>query len=106
MYRKTLIALACAVISAPAFAQSPCGLFHQPPGCSYLNQPTWRPSTSEPKPFDGRLKQDPFEDRRSSSRYWTGPDPKPPSTFDLGKRLDDMTFRPTWNRGPAVQGKW
>lgn len=52
MYRKTLIALACAVISAPAFAQSPCpeGLGRPPHDgwvpqrydtpCTYLRNPS------------------------------------------------------------------
>jgi hypothetical protein len=56
MYRKTLIALARAVISAPAFAQSPCpgGLgrpSHYDAPCTYLRNPS-QPVDNPSQPVD------------------------------------------------------
>lgn len=57
MYRKTFIALACAVISAPAFAQSECPhqLTTRPQGqCSYLTPPADLRVHSEPQGYGVR----------------------------------------------------
>ena len=108
MYRKVLIALACAVISAPAFAQSslpqcPDGLrYHQQP-CSYLQ---WNLSPASPPP-DLTPHRPPNWDSMSSQRYgYDRSNPQaPPSTLDnLGKRLGDSG--PTWSNGPAWKGKY
>jgi hypothetical protein len=89
MYRKALIALACAVISAPAFAQTlprcPDGLtyphYNQKP-CTYLTPPS--PPTSTPI-----IKYTPPENfgldtRPGYEKYGYGQNPKRP-TSDIGK---------------------
>ena len=84
MYRKTLIALACAVISAPAFAQTlpPCPrelTRHQEP-CTYLTSPSYN--------FTYKPSSDFGIDRRPEyEKHWRDP-PAPASTSDdLKKRL-------------------
>jgi hypothetical protein len=85
MYRKTLIALACAVISAPAFAQTlprcPDGLTHHQEPCTYLTPPSYKPS------FDSTYRNSDFGiDRRPDyEKHWRDP-PASPSTFDDRKK--------------------
>jgi hypothetical protein len=107
MYRKTLIALACAVISVPAFAQGPeSSRYRQLPPCpSQLtrNQAPcanleWNRSPPSPPPKT--------DERTSAERYgWGRNPPAPPSTLDtLGKKFERSgpTYRdglPGWRWG-------
>jgi hypothetical protein len=96
MYRKTLIALACAVISAPAFAQSSlpeCShqLSRYQEQCSYLTPP---PQPSPPPPPPARTTADDFGYVRSN--------PSPPPSMDL--RLPDGLFVGRGMNGGGVGG--
>jgi hypothetical protein len=89
MYRKTIITLACAVISAPAFAQSPCpaglGRHLDPPCSPYLRNPA-QPVPKPAPPADLTYHGNPNGSNGSPIRPSTGPDYvwdrhfKPPST--------------------------
>jgi hypothetical protein len=123
MYRNMLIMLACALISAPAFAQSsdfsryaqlpPCPdkLTYRQAPCSNLQ---WNPSPPSPRPtLDPRVqieaqKQKWTERWDERDRYrWRDP-PKPPSMSDtIEKKLEldrrGPTYRdgvPGWRWGP------
>ena len=115
MYRKTLIALACAVISAPAFAQistyapdssfqstlPECshqlteGKYHQEP-CSNLD-PFPHPSQSQP----------PDEPLTGLQHGWKPNPQEPPSTLDtLGGELKN-NCHPTYRNGvPGWECPW
>jgi hypothetical protein len=93
MYRKTLIALACAVISAPAFAQSslpecPRQLIlsrYQEP-CRYLTPPSPRSP-----PIDLSVHGEP--------NGWNGPD------YKWGQRMPDLpSTKFQLPPGPFVRG--
>jgi hypothetical protein len=93
MYRKTLIALACTVISAPAFAQSECPhdkLTRAP--CSILTFPTPPPPPPPPPPV--RTTADEFGLVRQN--------PPPPPSMDL--RLPDGLFVGRGMNGGGVGG--
>ena len=90
MYRKTLIALACAVISAPAFAQSECPhdkLTRAP--CSILTFPT-----PPPPPPPVRTTADEFGYVRQN--------PPPPPSAPL--QLPNNTFVGPGMNGGGVAG--
>jgi hypothetical protein len=90
MYRKTLIALACAVISAPAFAQSECPhdkLTRAP--CSILTFPT-----PPPPPPPVRTTADEFGYVRQN--------PPPPPSTDI--HLPQGTFGDRGMSGGVVTG--
>lgn len=117
MYRKFLLALACAMISAPAFAQSlrpqcPDGLgrtgsSHQQQ-CSYLewNSSRLAPSLwgSSPPSLRPDPRPNPDWNTSSSDAYgYKRPNPQlPPSP---PSRLETFPVGPTWNEGPGIKVK-
>lgn len=104
MYRKTLIALACGVISAPAFAQTslpPCPdkLTHHQTPCTNLTPPSPPTSTPyitwKPSPDFGLDRRPVYE------KYGWGQNPQgPASTSDVIKKRLDCNH-PTY-RGGAI----
>jgi hypothetical protein len=93
MFSKTLIALGCAVISAPAFAQSsdfsrhaqlpPCpkGVTRQQEPCRYLEWNRKQPNLN-PKNQIERQQQRGTDERTSAERYGWGRNPQgPPSPY-------------------------
>lgn len=89
MCRKTFIALACAAISAPAFAQTlpPCPreLTRRQEPCTYLTPPSYKPSSYIPPykpPSDFGI------DRRPEyEKHWRDPPAPASPSDDLKKRL-------------------
>jgi hypothetical protein len=110
MYRKTLIALACAVISAPAFAQyvpplsgdglPPCELTNHRAPCSYLDFQHTPPNIFPPNiDVNPTPPLAPRSDSTTASDTGYGPNPQQPSSPDVFHN-----WRPTWNNGiPGVE---
>ena len=102
MYRKTLIALGCVMISLPAFAQSPDSYGsnrNQPnPGPQrQTGRPNPGPQTERIPNLNPRAQAEQFEQRRqqqrgsdnrtSAERYGWGPNPKgPPSPYGKAEK--------------------
>jgi hypothetical protein len=109
MYRKTLITLACAVISAPAFAQyvpplsgeglPSCELTNNRAPCSYLewDHPRAPPNLFPPTINDPTPSIAPRSDGTAGDYDRSNP-PEPSSPFDRWKNN-----HPTWNSGPGWQ---